>query len=184
MMNNKNIEPIMLDEVVYQDDSILIKKICFWENCNIRQDRETGLLIVTFPASKGLGSCKTGTFALPDGTRATEKEFNDIGYFREGLAKIFVEGKGYGYINTNFEIVVPPKYSRAEDFQNGFAEVTIFDEVNETKKKIFLDKAGAEHDFNDRYKIICSPHDGLFRVSTEKINVGAWDDYEEYARNR
>jgi len=29
------------DEVVYEDNSILIKKICLWENCRIVEDDET-----------------------------------------------------------------------------------------------------------------------------------------------
>jgi hypothetical protein len=96
-MHNEHIEPIMFDEVVYEDNSIFIKKICLWENCRIVEDDETKLLIVLLPGSEMFSLGHIGTYALPDGTRATKEDFYYIGKFHEGLSKIAVKDKGLDF---------------------------------------------------------------------------------------
>ena len=171
-MNNKYIVPIKFDEVVYENNSIAIKKMCHWEKCIIYKDEETGLLKVLLPGSKSFSVGNIGTYALPDGERATDKEFFYIGDFHEGLASIVVEGKGFGFIDKSMNIIIPPKYNYANDFKNGFAVVSIWDETNKEDNWIFLDKNGMEYSLNNKYKVVCDNSEGMFRVSD--LNMGGF----------
>jgi len=181
-MINKSIEPIMFDEAVYEDNSVLIKKICFWEKCSLSEDRETHLLRVLFPGSKTFNLGCKGTYALSDGRRATEKDFYYIGSFNEGLAKIASEDKKYGFIDKDMNIVISPKYENVDDFKNGIAIATISDEVSNKKTFLILDKKGNEYFFEKEYKKIAYNHDGMFRVSDHgDIELAFHSDYEEYA---
>ncbi len=49
-------------------------------------------------------------------------QFDDISYFREGLAKVNKDGK-WGFINKEGEIVIPPQFDEAVDFSEGLARV-------------------------------------------------------------
>jgi hypothetical protein len=55
--------------------------------------------------------------------------------FNEGLAAISINGK-YGYINNNFEVVIPPLYDHAYEFQNGLARIILIGEYG------FINKHG------------------------------------------
>ena len=181
-MNNKHIEPIMFDEVVYEDDSVLIKKICLWENFRIVEDDETKLLIVLLPGSEMFSLGHMGTYALPDGTRATKEDFYYIGKFHEGLSKIAVKDKGYGFIDKDMNIVIEPKYKTARDFENGVAVVSIWDEVSNIKKYLLVDKNGNEYFFENEYKRVSVNYEGMFMVSDrEEIELAFYSDYEEDA---
>jgi hypothetical protein len=48
--------------------------------------------------------------------------YEEVGDFSEGLAWVRINGK-CGYINTQGDLVVPPKYDGGSDFWNGMAEV-------------------------------------------------------------
>jgi len=90
-VNSEYIEPVKFDEVVYENDSILIKKICFWEGCRLWKDGETELSKVLLPGSEMFSLGQMGTYALPDGTRATEKDFYYIGSFHDGITNVIPE---------------------------------------------------------------------------------------------
>ena len=55
------VKPVMLDEVVYDDYKLLIKKFCFWEKCSLYPDEDTGYFKVFLPGSEPYGS--SGKFA-------------------------------------------------------------------------------------------------------------------------
>jgi hypothetical protein len=181
-MNNEQIEPIKFDEVVYEDNSILIKKICLWEKCRIVEDDETKLLIVLLLGSNYFSLGHIGTYALPDGTRATKEDFYYIGRFHEGLSKIAIKDKGYGFIDKDMNIVIEPKYKSANDFENGVAVVSILDEASNNKKYLLVDKNGNEYFFENEYKRISTNFEGMFKVSDhEEIQLAFHSDYEEDA---
>lgn len=46
-----------------------------------------------------------------------------LGKFNDGLACFYRQGAGYGYINRQGQIVIPAKYSEAENFSQGMAVV-------------------------------------------------------------
>jgi len=187
-MDNKYIEPVMFDEAVYEDNSVLIKKICFWENCSLWNDDETNLLKVLLPGGEYFNVNCIGTFALPDGTRATEKEFSYIGSFHDGLAKIAIKDKGYGFIDKDMNIVITPKYKYANDFENGVAVVSILDEASNNKRFLLIDKNGNERFFEKEYKRIpvnsegMFNNEGMFMVSDRgEIELAFFSDYEDNA---
>jgi len=49
--------------------------------------------------------------------------------FSCGLARVFVKGLGYGYIDRQGNEVVPCKYQEAEDFHDFRAKVKQYDRV-------------------------------------------------------
>ena len=103
----KNVEnpvkPVMLNEIVYDDHKLLIKKICFWEKCSLWPDKETGYYKVLLPGGLASNFHCIGTYALPDGSRATDSLYHYISSYKNGIAKIILPGQGYSYINTDFE---------------------------------------------------------------------------------
>ena len=180
-LSKQCIKPIMYDDVVFENENILIKKICFWDRSFLWKDDETDLFKVLLPGGKSFNVGCIGTYALPDGTRATEIEFSYIGNFHEGLAKIAVDGKGYGFVNKDMDLVIPLKYNYASNFKNGFAVVSIWDKENNENKWIFIDKDGYEYSFKNQnnsekcknYKVVCDNCDGMFRVSNLDMG-GFW----------
>ena len=139
------------------------------------------------PGGEYFNSNCIGTFALPDGRRATEKEFSYIGSFHEGLAKIAIKDKGYGFVDKDMNIVIEPKYKSATGFKNGVAVVKILDEDG-NKKVMLIDKNGNERFFEKDYKRILYEHngdfcnEGMFMVSDhEDIELAFYSDYENNA---
>lgn len=60
--------------------------------------------------------------------------------FSDGLAQVYSEEEGkYGYINKEWELVIPFKYSHAWEFKNGLAKVC---EEPEAEKWYHIDKNG------------------------------------------
>jgi hypothetical protein len=176
--------------MVYENDKIKVVKISKWQNCSLWLDEETKLIKVNLPGSQAFNVNCIATFALQNGKRATSLEFNYLDSFNDGLALVYISGRGYGFINKNMEFVILPKYRRAREFHNGFAVVSIWDENINKNKGLFIDKQGREYNFdNKEYKKICDNSQGLFRVSN--LTIGSFfrgglklayhSDYEENA---
>ena len=175
-MKNIIIEPVFYDDIVFSNDNIFIKKICFWEKCKLYHF-DDNLLQLEMQIKKK----EIKTFIFTDGTRATEMEFNYIGEFCDGLAMVDIIDKGYGYIDKNLNLIIPPKYAEVNEFSNGVAVVALEREETidgnrifiSSKKWIFLDKNGKEHAFyrsnplepNYEYKAVTNNVEGMFRVS-------------------
>ena len=72
---------------------------------------------------------------LSKGVKATNGQlvvpfkYHEAYPFRCGLARVFIKGLGYGYINRKGEEVVPCKYQEAEDFHDFRAKVKQYDRV-------------------------------------------------------
>ncbi|MCL2129967.1 MAG: WG repeat-containing protein, partial [Treponema sp.] len=123
------VKPVMLDEVFYEDHNLIIKKICFWEKCSLWPDEETRYFKVLLPGGLASNFHCIGTYALPDGRRATDAVFHYLSDFRYGVAKTVIPGQGYSYINTNFE-QISDSYNEASDFYNGYAIIKLLDKKN------------------------------------------------------
>lgn len=59
-----------------------------------------------------------------------------IGDFKEGMARVWNEDQLYGFVNSDYEVVIPPKYSLAEDFSEGLALGMLYSEFG------FINKNG------------------------------------------
>lgn len=57
-------------------------------------------------------------------------DYDKVGSFSDGMAKVHLETKGYGFINTSGELVIPCQYTEAGDFVNGKAQVKSYDKVS------------------------------------------------------
>jgi hypothetical protein len=167
-MKREIVEPQMKEEIVFENDYFLIKKICYWTKCSVWRDEETGKLRVLLPGGSGFNTGGPATFALSNGQRATELEFCYLGDFHDGLALVGIAGKGYGFLDKNMNFVIQPKYNNAEKFSNGFAIVSIIS--NEKEKYIFIDKDGNEKLFEKDYDVICDNSEDTFRVSELELN--------------
>ena len=93
----------------------------YWKKCSLWPDKETGYFKVLLPGGLTSNFHCIGTYALPDGRRATDAVFHYLSDFRYGVAKTVIPGQGYSYINTNFE-QISDSYNEASDFYNGFAQ--------------------------------------------------------------
>lgn len=63
------------------------------------------------------------------------------GYFNEGLAAVYVDELGYGYVDKTGKEVVKPQYSEASDFKDGVAIVGSYTNLYKRELSI-IDKTG------------------------------------------
>lgn len=68
--------------------------------------------------------------------RLSYNGLQQLGEFKEAMARVWDEDQLYGFVNSDYEVVIPPKYSLAEDFSEGLALVMLYSEFG------FIDKNG------------------------------------------
>ena len=74
--------------------------------------------------------------------------------FSDGLARVYSEEKGkYGYINKEWELVIPFIYSHAWDFEHGLAKVS---EEPEAEKWYYIDNNGQTKISSRDYNVIAN----------------------------
>ncbi|MDR0852743.1 MAG: WG repeat-containing protein, partial [Clostridiales Family XIII bacterium] len=170
--------PKICEDVVFEDENLKITKIAEWADCSLYSagqgydgDDNSDLIKVLLPGGGAFNVGGTSTFADADGKRATALEFNYMDSFYEGVARVAIDNYGYGFIGEDMNFVIPPKYSHAKDFSEGFTVVVSADGGN-----YIVDKTGREriiaNDYSGKkYKNIISCSDGMFRVSAlDEIN--------------
>lgn len=59
-----------------------------------------------------------------------------LGEFKEAMARVWNEDQLYGFVNSDYKVVISPKYNLAEDFSDGLALVMLYSEFG------FIDKSG------------------------------------------
>jgi len=166
-------EPAICDEVVFENNDLKITKIAEWNGCSLywacdsldSDDVPEEILKVLLPGSGSFNYNGISTYAKEDGTRATALEFSFMEDFRNGLAKVAVDGFGYGFVNKDLTFVITPRYSLAKDFSEGYAIAVTTD-----KQNVIIDKSGREVFFQkefsgEKYKNICNCVDSMLRVS-------------------
>jgi hypothetical protein len=178
-------QPSLFYEKVFENKDIILLKTCVWPNCSVWQDGETNILKVLLPGGSSFNINCRATFALPDGERAIECDFDYLDSFHEGMAKIAIAGRGYGFIDKNMNLVIEPKYVMANAFRNGFAVVSILDENTNSDKWLFVDTCGNEYYFNDSYNnpidyaVVYDNSEGFFRVSN--LDIGGFWGFRNFA---
>ena len=154
------------------NSSIKIEKIAEWKGSRLHQDDETGILKVALPGCESFNSKNCiATYAFPNGQRAIDMDFDYLGSFHEGIARVAVKNKGYGYIDKNMNFITPLKYNLAKEFCNGFGLVSVWNKENEKETWLFIDKQGKEHFFDNEYVEVCNNSEGMFRVSTFNLRM-------------
>ena len=121
-------------------------------------------------------------FATRNGNRITSLDFDYITDFSEGLARVGVFGRGYGFINKKGKLVIPAIYENADDFKNGTAI------VKRNGERYYIDKTGKEtkiaSDLNHKYQEAGELCEGMCKVSTLKLDLmdlAYHSDYSEIA---
>ncbi|MDO4486679.1 MAG: WG repeat-containing protein [Bacillota bacterium] len=170
-------EPVSCEEVVYEDEEICVRKVWTWDAVNMYQDEETNTLDVLL-RGEAFNCNRISTIASIDGKRVCSLDFVHLGSTQEGLRKVGVRERGYGFINSEGQFAIPPVYEKANDFDEGYAAV---------KKKgqwIFIDKNGREISIGSKYQDIGHFSEEMCRVSTLKLSsmdLAYYSDYAEIA---
>ncbi len=175
-------EPEQVDKIVYTDDKCQIRKLWKWNVNSLYEDNETGLLKVLI-SGQAFNWYGKSVFASVDGRRLTSLNFDIINNFNDGLARVAINGHGYGFVDRDMNFVVPMRYDGAEDFVGGRAKVRLGDQwffVDQTGRTLPL----APHDLNTRYEEVGDYAEGLCRVSTLKLrfmDLAYHSDHDEIA---
>lgn len=175
-------EPELTDEVVYADEKHQIRKIWKWNVTALHEDRETGLLKALI-SGMSYNWCGKSVFASIDGKRLTSLTFDTIDSFHENLARVGIDGHGYGFIDKDMKFVVPMKYNQADAFSAGKAKVQLGD------KWLCVDQNGHELEicsriWQDDYQEVGDYSEGMCRVSTLKLrfmDLAYHSDYSQIA---
>ena len=175
-------EPEKLNTVVYEDEKRKLTALWKWNAESLWEDEETGLLKVLLSGSAFNWYGKS-TFASIDGKRLCSLDFDYLDNFHEDRALVCVAGKGYGFVDPKMNFVIPMKYERADEFNNGKAKVEL-DGVWYT-----IDTSGkltrlSPEKGDDRYQDIGEYSEGLCKVSTMKLgfmDLAYHSDYSEIA---
>ncbi len=159
-------EPVICDDVVYQDDNLKVKRIWQWEVNALYFDDNEPDLVKTLISGSAFNFYGKSTFVTKEGKRLCSIDFDDIDSFSEGLARVIKDGDGYGYVNKKMEFVIPMRYEDAEDFRDGKAKVKY------DGKWMFIDKTGNELEVGTgRYQEVGDFSEGMCKVSTLKLRM-------------
>jgi len=184
MVNESQIVSQKFDEVVFLNENFFVKKMFFLEKCHLRKIGNLFLLENALTGGELFNMAYNSIDALLKETGGFEIEYSYIGNLHEGLAKVAVEGRGFGFVDEELKLIIAPKYISARDFKNGFAVVSVLDNESGEKKIFFIDREGKEYFFEKNYVIVSDYHEGLFQVSDSNIpedNLAFYSDYSEEA---
>lgn len=126
-MNISNLalfQPEYINQTVFSEDGIeLVHLWSCGEGIGICKDDEENVFHVWLPENHKNSSYGVVTFASSDGKLLTKHTFDDCDDFHDGLLCVYTEGKGYGYIDWNGKLAIPPRYEETQDFHNNYAAV-------------------------------------------------------------
>jgi hypothetical protein len=166
--------PKFANEVVYADENFQVKKLWSWAASSLVMDEETNLLVAHVQDDTENQSEKTMVASL-DGKLAAVFPFDAVDPFQNGFARVFRKGNGYGFIDKNMQLVVPPQYDEAKPFRGGHAI------VRRGERWGCVDAAGQEKMFSPSadgspyLEVVCFS-DGLCGVSTMQFDE-LWPAY-------
>lgn len=177
-------EPVECNDLVFESSEYSLRRVSTWDVKSIYEDEETGLLKV-LERGEAFNCYGISTFASPNWERLTTLDFDYIDNFHDGMAKVAVQGYGYGYVDSTLRIVIPMQYDEAGIFANGRAKVRNGDYW------FFIDKAGNETPLipahlESKYEEVGYYAEGRCRVSTLKLrlmDIAYHSDYSEIAGN-
>jgi len=113
---------VQVNQTIFSEDGIeLIHLWSCGEGVEICRDDEEDVFHIRLQENTQEVPHPVVTLASPDGKLLTEHTFDDCDDFQDGLLCVYSEGKGYGYIDLNGKLVIPPQYEETEDFYNNCA---------------------------------------------------------------
>ncbi len=175
-LGEKYTEPKKCSYTIYEDDEEELKALWNWSGKDV-WDAEEGLLAVF--DNKDLYSKHRTTLITTAGDRLTTIDFARLEDAFEGMFRVGIANKGYGFVNTNGEFVTPPKYCSAHGFDGGHAEVY---DIHDKDKCLFIDTKGNEITVTGKdgkpYEDVGFFAEGMCAVSTMKLDL---DDLAYYS---
>jgi hypothetical protein len=96
-----------MNKVVFENENYTLTQICEWKGSRLHYNKEAKLYRVLLPGGSSFNVRCFATFALSDGKRATNLEFDYMDSFQDGLCRVAVVGYGYGYMDKNLDFVIP-----------------------------------------------------------------------------
>ena len=95
---------------------ILMPMVCAWGQSSQQGENHAPRVIIAVNTTHG-----EGYFVDSKGNRLFNKQFEGVGPFSEGLARVKQNGK-WGYINTKGEVVIPCVYDWSRNDSGEFSE--------------------------------------------------------------
>lgn len=171
-------EPVVCDEVVYEDERYQLTRIWKWAVKAAYKDKETGLLKILI-SGNAFNTGGISTFATMNGERMTSMDFDFMDDFSDGLARVSKNGYGYGFVDEQMRVVIPMIYENAWDFTGGRAR------VKRAGEWYFIDKTGKEMPIEakteeTRYQEVGAFSEGMCRVSILKLRIGDLAYHTDY----
>lgn len=96
---------------------ILMPMVCAWGQSSQQGENHAPRVIIAVNTTHG-----EGYFVDSKGNRLFNKQFEGVGPFSEGLARVKQNGK-WGYINSKGEVAIPCTYREVGDFNGGLARI-------------------------------------------------------------
>lgn len=169
--------PTFCNEVIFNDEHIKVTKKWCWNVKSVHEKPDINVLKVLLDGESFNCEGKS-TFVSYEGKRLTDLEFDYLGDWENEMCCIGINGKGYGFLNKNIEVIIPPKYKYANDFNNDYAP------VYNGKEWLYVDKNGNELYLENQYQRLENFSEGLARVSLLNISweyLAYHSEYPEFA---
>ena len=171
--------PQKCQEVVYEDEALCLERIWTWKISSLYEDEGTGVLKVLL-SGQAFNWDGVSTLASINGDRICSLDLSYLSGSEEGFIEAGVSGRGYGFIDNSGHFAIPPVYSQADEFSNGYAH------VQKDGKWLFLNKKGEEIRLSTKYEDIGHFSEGLCKVSVLKLgfmDLAYHSDNSEIAGN-
>lgn len=152
-------EPAVEKKIIYEDETLKLEQLWIWDANSIHEDAETGALHVLL-RGETFNAGGISTIASIDGKRSSSLDLVYLTGAKEGLTLAGVAGRGYGFLDKDGNFVIPPIYTRAENFEQGHAHAL------RNGKSVFVNRDGKEIKIESKYQDIGKFSDGLCKVST------------------
>lgn len=165
------VEPAICEETVFENEDMKVVKFAEWKGCALYRTSSdwdsSGAPEDAYKVSISGSFNWNGisTLANADGSRATNIDFCYMDSFCDGLLKVAVDKYGYGFVGSDLTFAIPPKYSHAKSFSEGFAIA-----LTASGERVIIDKEGNERLFarelsSEKYKHIRPCKDRMFAAS-------------------
>jgi len=166
------------NEKIFENEKFSITKKSFWKSFFGFSDGDwfSNLMNVShilYHDKQFVGGVSAERLVEIFAMRVMELGFTELGYVRDGMVKFYIPERGYGYFDSDMNLVIEPRYAYAGDFYNGFAVVSYEDDKESDYPPpncLFIDKQGREYRFGTaddpkQYSAVCDNSDNIFRVS-------------------
>lgn len=159
--NTPDTTPTHSGRVVYRNRQCLVRRLWRWKADYLFNAQFPGLIRVALP---GHGSARKTRYATTDGRCLSALAFDMSSDFHEGYACVGLCGQGYGYLDSELNLAISPRYDKANHFSGGVASAQC------GGRWYLIDRQGCETPLDPVYQQVMPFHEGLCRVSTRTLD--------------